>query len=411
MKFFGRTLSMILSFQLLWSCNQQYLVDSLQGKSTDEKFIELKGSIAKTFHHLSNFIIPSAVAQDGEMIIYDMTDPNDPVEIYAEEIYGKSYSIKIEKEKILNRPIKLSYESYDDDSKSRQLLIESVPQIKTLNSDLNEEGTLKSRLAENVIKIELDEAPAAKELVQSRITEIKKESLDKVLNVIGEKEVVYKLLVSRKKIAEKVSYYAAVYHKGLEKNNADEIKDAQDIIRQIAMDEGLLKKEYSYKNYVDEIKTESYKDFDTFKKVLTEAISKTMEEMKMLMTKDGIKEGSDEWIAILTEAKNKYDLRLKEGEQYFSGKTENKYLLQVKFLDEVDFFKVKDYNDGRVQLESAYNKSYEQLNKLMENDKLTEKDIMWQETIKALDKSYMLRISSLDTFFGMNNQKSQQKSI
>ena len=343
------------------------------------------------------------------MIIYDMTDPNDPVEIYAEEIYGKSYSIKIEKEKILNRPIKLSYESYDDDSKSRQLLIESVPQINTLNSDLNEEGTLKSRLAENVIKIELDEAPAAKELVQSRITEIKKESLDKVLNVIGEKEVVYKLLVSRKKIAEKVSYYAAVYHKGLEKNNADEIKDAQDIIRQIAMDEGLLKKEYSYKNYVDEIKTESYKDFDTFKKVLTEAISKTMEEMKMLMTKDGIKEGSDEWIAILTEAKSKYELRLKEGEQYFSGKTENKYLSQVKFLDEVDFFQLKDYEDGRLQLESAYNKSYEQLKKLMGNDKLTEKDIMWQETIKALDNSYMLRISSLDTFFGMNNQQNQQK--
>ena len=337
-----------------------------------------------------------------------MTDPNDPVEIYAEEIYGKSYSIKIEKEKILNRPIKLSYESYDDDSKSRQLLIESVPQINTLNSDLNEEGTLKSRLAENVIKIELDEAPAAKELVQSRITEIKKESLDKVLNVIGEKEVVYKLLVSRKEIAEKVSYYAAVYHKGLEKNNADEVQQAQDNIRQIAMDEGLLKKEYNYKNYVDEIKTESYKDFDTFKKVLTEAISKTMEEMKMLMTKDGIKEGSDEWIAILTEAKSKYELRLKEGEQYFSGKTENKYLPQVKFLDEVDFKLVKDYTDGRFQLEMSYNKSIEQLKNYMLADKLTEKDILWQETLKGLEVRYLERIKELDVFFGVDNQ---QKSI
>ena len=51
----------------------------------------------------------------------------------------------------------------------------------------------------------------------------------------------------------------------------------------------------------------------------------------------------------------------------------------------------------------SYNKSIEQLKKYMLADKLTENDILWQETLKGLEVRYLERIKELDVFFGVDN--------
>ncbi|MFY7993182.1 MAG: hypothetical protein ACOVP4_07825 [Bacteriovoracaceae bacterium] len=409
MKFFGRTLSMILSFQLLWSCNGQYTIEGMKVNSGTENVIELNGSIAKAFHHFSNMIIPSAMAQDGEMVVYDMTDPNDPLQIHSEEITGNTYSIKIEKDKVINRIIKLSYESYDDDSKSRDLLIEPTEETKIVTSNLNEEGTLKSRLAEKVVQIELDSESISLQESKYRLKEVKKDSIDDVLDIIGDKEIVYHLLTSRKELAVTVSKYAAYYRWGINNKNSDAIKKAQEAIRQIAIDEGLLKEEkpeeelknyFEEINYMDLVKFEEVANLEDAYQKLSETVDKTIKVMSDAMINDGVKEGSDHWNEMIDAAKKHYEKRRLEAEEFYTTKVENKYLAQVSYLDEVDFDELKDYQEGYNLLKIAAQKSHEYLNDLMAKDKITEKDSQWQETMKELDVLFQNRVNELEEYFG-----------
>lgn len=421
MKFFSRTLSMILSFQLLWSCNGQYSIEGLQVKSSDSNIIELNGSIAKALHQFSNLIIPSAMAQDGEMIVYDMTDPNNPQFIHSEEITGNTYSIKIEKDKVINRVIKLSYESYDDDSKSRDLLIETTPETKVVTSNLNEESTFKSRIAEKVVQIELDHESISVKESKYRIQEIKKDPLDDVFDIISDREIVYKLLTSRKEVARKVSEYAALYRWGMSNKNSDAMTKAYDVIRQIAIDEGLLELEeeksekelknyFLSANYMDLVKFEEVNNFEEAEQKLNETLKKTISVMNEAMIEDGLKEGTDHWNQMIDTAKKYYEERLQEAKIFFSKKIDNKYLSQVNYLYEIDFDKLKDYDEGFNLLKAAADKSQVYLNKLMADDKITEKDSLWQETMDGLQLQFEERIIELEKYFGIVKEESKEKS-
>ncbi len=342
MKFLSRLLSLLLSFQLLWSCEA---TQHLNINDEVQDVVEIHGEIAKVFMKVSNLIIPSAMAQEkmevakkveaapvkskalvipeGLITVYDMSDPNDPVELYSENLVGSSYNIKMPRQAIENKIIKISYESYDSDDLSRDQIVEIKQPLKSIAQDLSKEETLKSRVAEEHLKIEINAERIKLEDSKQMLAKINSIfSIKDVMEAINNKDVMIQLLLYNKRIAQKVSQLAANYRIALNSGDKRTVQNSKDKIIRIAKDLGLLKDTNRYfesNNRMSKIEFSSYRDLKEVEAALTRAYDASWRDAVNLMREDRISEKDSVWKDTISLFKQDLARRLQSADSYFNG--------------------------------------------------------------------------------------------
>jgi hypothetical protein len=140
----SRFLSFIISFQLLWGCNGQFL---LSGALSDE--LEISGVIARV---LQNTFISSAHASDerGRLIVTDISDLDKGEVIYSEEIVGKTYSFKVNRNK--SSMLKIEYIPDDENEESREAILDpSSENSNRVDLSLNRPNSIQSKIIRQIV--------------------------------------------------------------------------------------------------------------------------------------------------------------------------------------------------------------------------------------------------------------------
>ncbi len=149
MKLISRILSLIVALQMLCSCNQYGLEIITPAAKVVAPMVEISGSVASVLKHASQILIPTAMATDGEMVIWDLSEPDYPVEVHRARILKASFTLSVEKSKIANRPIQLSY--IDDSSSLSRDMILLAPDSEAIRTDLDIDSTVKVKLLQDSI--------------------------------------------------------------------------------------------------------------------------------------------------------------------------------------------------------------------------------------------------------------------
>jgi hypothetical protein len=140
----SRFLSFIISFQLLWGCNGQFL---LSGALSDE--LEISGVIARV---LQNTFISSAHASDerGRLIVTDISDLDKGEVIYSEEIVGKTYSFKVNRNK--SSMLKIEYIPDDENEESREAILDPSSEYSNrVDLSLNRPNSIQSKIIRQIV--------------------------------------------------------------------------------------------------------------------------------------------------------------------------------------------------------------------------------------------------------------------
>jgi hypothetical protein len=187
MKTLSRILSLIVSSQLMVGCNQVSTNNTtIKTKAPGSRdSITISGSIASTIHHLTNLIMPNAMAADGTLILYDISNTNaEPVEIDRWEISGETYSIKAKKSLAQDKILKLSFESNDPD-KNREILIDASGSVNSIEAPINPEEYFKSKIFESQLKSEFRGFTGNIKEIKASFSAMKGESFESELALLG----------------------------------------------------------------------------------------------------------------------------------------------------------------------------------------------------------------------------------
>ena len=198
MKTLSRILSLIISFQLMVGCNQvstsSGTIKTKAPGSSDT--MTISGSIASTIHHLTNLIMPNAMAADGTLILYDISNINaEPVEIDRWEISGETYSIKAKKSLAQDKILKLSFESNDPD-KNREILIDATGSVNSIEAPINPEEYFRSKIFESQLKSEFSGFNGNIKKIKASFSAMKGENFDSELALLGSNNEMLKMINS-----------------------------------------------------------------------------------------------------------------------------------------------------------------------------------------------------------------------
>ena len=191
MKTLSRTLSLIISFQLMWGCNQvstsSGTIKTRAPGSTDT--ISISGSIASTIHNLSNLIMPNAMAAIGTLYLYDDSDLSAPPVLLDQwEISGDTYSINAKKSVTQGKILKLSFESSEDSGKNREIFIDASEAVNSkIEAPINHQEYFKSKVLETQLQSEFEGGSFTNmKEVKARFSAMKRESFDSELALLGD---------------------------------------------------------------------------------------------------------------------------------------------------------------------------------------------------------------------------------
>lgn len=200
MKFLSRSLALVISMQLAVGCNGEVFTfkpGSLLETPLEEGQVEISGSIARSLIRLSEALLPTAHAAEGELNIYDITNPETPEIIHTEEISGRdNYAVRLKAELVAQKILKVEFVSKESDLKSRVLLVQPSTTEKTITAPLSESTSLKHKLVEDQLKREFTAGSIKAEEVHDRLKELKASDLDSAVNILGSPEYAAKLLLN-----------------------------------------------------------------------------------------------------------------------------------------------------------------------------------------------------------------------
>ena len=216
-----KIIALIICFQLAWGCTDGGSSTSVvksgggsgSGGSTGgsgsggSETLTISGSIAGVFHSFSNLLIPSAAAAVGQITVYDVSDPNNQVQIGNPfDIEDEAaFSLEISKEDIQGKVIKLQYISLDL-RKERDLLI-AVGADDITADEMNEDVTVYSRVIEQRLILE---GSSDKDRLKALFDQ--KAEVDEQLSYLGDKGKLKKLLLKKDKIGDIISFVAKRQH-------------------------------------------------------------------------------------------------------------------------------------------------------------------------------------------------------
>lgn len=242
MKTLSRTLAMLVSFQLLIGCNDNKIKintpKTLPKVNPVEEFVEISGSIAR----IMNFIIPTAAAAEGKLSVIDVSNPDDPKEVTTYDITGTdSFSLKVKKEELKDRILKVQYDSYEGDEKSRTFLFNSSDYGSTVDASLDEDKSLKAKILEAQLKVEYGRGHITNhDEMKKRFGDLKDSSVDDELELAGDKTILMKLMLDAK-IGPVIAEYLAVHRLAVQRDDVEEIKGIEEKLNYFLLDRGLIK--------------------------------------------------------------------------------------------------------------------------------------------------------------------------
>jgi hypothetical protein len=164
------------------------------GEATDGATILIQGQISKVFRNLSDFILPSANAQDGQITAYNMTDPEHPLQIgepVPVDSEDNGYSIELNAKEVKGAIIKLKYIGRIG---ARDLLVD-VDNLSNGSGDMNEDNHFESGILEEQLRLEgiKDKVQLRKKFVELKNTS-KEEGVEKDLALFGDSESMKEIL-------------------------------------------------------------------------------------------------------------------------------------------------------------------------------------------------------------------------
>jgi hypothetical protein len=194
MKILSQILSLTLCFQLVAGCNSGGakggdLIAPRSVPSASET-VEMSGSIASALQLLNEMLWPRAVAGEGTLHIYDVSNPTTPIELHAEEISGESvFNVKLKRAMVRSKLLKAVFASSEGDAKSRETLFDMQGTEARIDASMDVGTSLRSKIFEAQLIAE-DVADA-----RSRFREIKADSIDDELALLGSGELLEKLML------------------------------------------------------------------------------------------------------------------------------------------------------------------------------------------------------------------------
>lgn len=224
MKTLSRTLAMIISLQLAVGCNgEMFAINQTTVLPGASDSISIEGSISRTFNTLSNLILPSAMAQDGKIQVYDITSPDEELLLHEEEIEGTSYSVVLKRSEVDGKLLKVKYESYADEALSRSLLLEASPVDNKIEASIDEDKSIQSNIAEARLKRDLGNGVIDKSQVKERLAEIKSNFTEDSYNIVDDKDLMLKLF-RNSKVVQAASEIVAGYNASEDENEKRQLR-------------------------------------------------------------------------------------------------------------------------------------------------------------------------------------------
>ncbi len=188
LKLISRILSLVICFQLAVGCNTystSTTINDLEAPVPDG-FIRFNGIISKAFNTITNSIFPQAMAAEGEVIFYDVTDPGAPQEIHRKSISGTdSFSVDLKEEDIKSGLIRVRFEPTDPDPlKEREFL--TVASQK-MTATMSNEESIKSEILLYQLNVENSNSLLDLNLIKDRFNDLNSTiDLDEEVNRFGD---------------------------------------------------------------------------------------------------------------------------------------------------------------------------------------------------------------------------------
>jgi hypothetical protein len=110
MKTLNQLISFLIIFQLCFACNGgagSGGVVSVGNGSSSSGTINFNGSLAKAFNTMGSFLIDSAVAQEGEINVIDISNPSNPQSLGTFDVDDETqgFSFKLPASKVSGKII------------------------------------------------------------------------------------------------------------------------------------------------------------------------------------------------------------------------------------------------------------------------------------------------------------------
>jgi hypothetical protein len=442
MKTISRTLAMIVSLQLAVGCEPygNSAGRGLPGSVSDS--LEISGSIARS---ISNFIMPSAVAADGTLSVYDASMPDALVEIYSEELSGSDdYSIQVQKSLVQGRLIKIKFISNEGDEKNRDLLLMAGDAGANLNGSLDEDSSIRSIILEQQLKVELGRGEIVSlKQVKDRFAGLKDAGIDSEMDILGDRDALMKMFQSGK-FRETAAELLAVYRLAIEQGNTEEANNVVQkllyySIRAGVMRDGILKcaedknsaklliadSEHSY-NFVaigndeevidafgEEADFGSASDSEKSAEILSNILGKLGEISKKVgrnLSVELIVRGNDksqQSCTLYGQPKSAEDV--KEDESLEPALDE----IDTRILNAVTFEELEGFEHGREVLSKAFDVTVEDLKKRLEAAKVDPKEAagILEEQVELAKGLLDLRMKELDAYFNQAKMKMVEKGM
>jgi hypothetical protein len=165
---FKRSLSLLLAFQLCYSCTGAGGGAGMDigsgGSSSGGGAVIIKGLISGVFHRVSETVLPEAIAQEGRIDVYDSTDPTqDPkfIKSFVVEKESEGYSIELTKEEAEGKLLELNYSGV---SGVREIIINVDEGESAVDAEINEDNHFESQILKEQLKLEFSESNSVSDL-------------------------------------------------------------------------------------------------------------------------------------------------------------------------------------------------------------------------------------------------------
>lgn len=196
MNMFKQLISYILVIQLCISCNGSNGGSSgASGGAAGGGTVTIEGSITQVIRGFSNLIISSAMAQVGDITVYDVADLETPLGTFPVDSEEK-YSIELDADLINTAILKFKYERRDAGLK-RDLLFD-IDEVDKNQVDMNEEKHFEAGILEEQLKNEASDS-SDKVAFRSRFKDLKMMGVSEELALFGDSDSMKEILNSADK--------------------------------------------------------------------------------------------------------------------------------------------------------------------------------------------------------------------
>lgn len=238
-----RTISLILVFQLCWACNGASSKSSGVVNTGGASSSSTSTTISGTITGLMDLVMASAVAQTGDIIFEDITDPDNILGIHSEKLVGtKTFSIKLNRSGLSGgKLIRATYTSSDSAEDSRTLLFNVAGTESSVNASMDADKTFSSLLLEKQLQREKDSSKITGADYLDRFKAIKNDDHSNEFEVLGSDKMILKKLMLDPNLSANIADLLAYMKEGRESGDLGIIRDAKLKLYHTAIDYGFMK--------------------------------------------------------------------------------------------------------------------------------------------------------------------------